>query len=239
MRTVIIPLAGNSSRFFNAGYNIVKYKLPLFNSKPLLWHILSYINREFKIIIVLNLKFDDKNWIKNLLTKLGFKLFEIVEIEDTDGQLTSVKLGVLNSKVIELYDELIVYNGDTIRHVPFDLNFNGSDGVIEVFDQEGDHWSFVNEIGQVSLVTEKKRISNYCSTGLYGFKTIDLFLKFSNKVKLTNDEKYIAPIYNELIKEKLKVTSFLTDNSCFSLCGTPQEYEFTRNLRCNNYLNNK
>lgn len=230
MRTIVIPLAGNSSRFFNLGYTNVKYKLPLFNSKPLLWHILSYINREYKIIIVLNIKFDDKNWVKSLLSILGFKSFEIVEVADTDGQLTTVKLGIIESQIIELSDELIVYNGDTVRHVPFDFNFNGSDGVIEVFDQEGDHWSFVDEIGQVGLVTEKKRISNYCSTGLYGFKTIDLFLKFSDKVKLTNDEKYIAPMYNELIRGKLKVTSFLTENSSFSLCGTPQEYEFTRKL---------
>lgn len=227
MRTIVIPLAGNSSRFFNSGYTNVKYKLPLFNSRPILWYILSYIDRDYKLIIVLNIKFDDKIWVKDLLCSLGFKFFKIVEVADTDGQLTTVKLGVTNSEIVEHSDELIIYNGDTVRHIPFDFDFKESDGIIEVFDQKGDHWSFVDKIGEVSQVTEKNRISNYCSTGLYGFKSIDLFLKFSDKVKLTNNEKYIAPIYNELIREKLNVTSFFSNTSNFSLCGTPNEYELS------------
>jgi dTDP-glucose pyrophosphorylase len=230
MRTIIIPLAGNSSRFFDSGYTNVKYKLPLFNSKPILWHILSHINREFKIVIVLNIKFDDKSWLKSLLSTLGFRHFEIVEVSDTNGQLTTVKFGIINSKIIEKSDELIIYNGDTVRHIPFDFNFNESDGMIEVFNQDGDHWSFTDKIGEVSLVSEKRRISNYCSTGLYGFKSINLFLKFSDKVKLMNKEKFIAPLYNELIREDLKVTSFLSHWSNFTLCGTPDEYELNKKL---------
>ena len=103
MQTIIIPLAGDSSRFFNAGYSMVKYKLPIFNAKPVLWHILSYIDRESKLLIVLNAKFNDKTWANNLLIDLGFAHFEIVEVEKTDGQLTTVDLGI-NNKVNENLD---------------------------------------------------------------------------------------------------------------------------------------
>jgi len=230
VRTIVIPLAGNASRFFDSGYTNVKYKLPLFNMKPILWHILSHINRKFKLVIVANSKFNDKSWLNNLLSTLEFKHFEIVEVSETDGQLTTVKLGILNSKITDNYDELIVYNGDTVRHIPFDFDFHESDGLIEVFNQDGDHWSFVDQIGKVNKVSEKRRISNFCSTGLYGFKTINLFLKFSDKVKLINNEKFIAPIYNELIRENLKVTSFLSHWSNFTLCGTPEEYELNKEL---------
>ena len=114
--------------------------------------------------------------------------------------------------------------------IPFNFNFNDTDGLIEVFNQDGDHWSFTDKLGKVGYVTEKKRISNFCSTGLYGFRSVSLFLKFSNKVKLTNNEKYIIPIYNELIKEKYNVTSFLSKFNNFTLCGTPMEYELNKNL---------
>jgi dTDP-glucose pyrophosphorylase len=224
MITVIIPIAGNSSRFFNAGYTTVKYKLPI-QSRSVLWHILSYINRDYKLLVVSNIKFNDKKWLTDLLEGMGFKHFEIIEVSDTDGQLTTVRIGIINSKIVKDSDNLIIYNGDTIRHIPFNFNFNNSDGFIEVFKQKGSHWSFVDNLGDVGLVTEKKRISQYCSTGLYGFSSVKIFIKFSLNAQKSLGEKYIAPIYNELIKNNLSVKSYLTESSNFTLCGTPDDYE--------------
>lgn len=225
MRTVIIPLVGNSSRFFKEGYTSVKYKLPLSKSKSILWHILSYIDREYNLIIVTNIKFDDTEWLNNILSELNFLNFEIIKLGDTDGQLTTVKLGIQKSKIVDMSDELIIYNGDTVRHLPFNFDFKSYDGVIEVFEQDGEQWSFVDKIGLVTKVTEKNKISNYCSTGLYGFKNINLFLNYADKTKMVNGEKYIAPMYNNLIIDNLKVKSFLSKINNFSSCGTPKEYE--------------
>jgi hypothetical protein len=97
----------------------------------------------------------------------------------------------------------------------------------------------VDEIGEVGLVTEKKRISNYFSVRLYGFKIINLFLKFPYKVKLTNNEKYIATMCNKLIREKLKGTSFFTENSSLSLFAPPKNTNRLENITRNNYINNK
>ena len=38
----------------------------------------------------------------------------------------------------------------------------------------------------------------------------------------TND---FGNIYNELIRDGLKVHSSISERSCFTLCGTPEEYE--------------
>ena len=225
---IVLTIAGESSRFFKAGYEEVKYKLELFNSKPILWHILSYMDRKEKLILVSNKTFKDSNWLKGLLSDLGFLSYDIVEVGSTDGQLTSTVLGIEKSKFDKeefLKEPLIIYNGDTIRHIPFNFDMTKTDGYIEVFQESGDHWSFVDNLGDISLVKEKERISSYCSTGLYGFSSVDLFIKYSKKSKLIKRERYIAPLYNELILDGLTVRSSLSKRDCFTLCGTPTEYE--------------
>jgi len=230
---IVLTIAGESSRFFKAGYKEVKYKLSLFNSKSILWHILSYIDRREKIILVTNKKFKDSIWLEDLLNNLAFLSYDIIEVDSTDGQLTSASLGLENSKFDKekiKKEPLIIYNGDTIRHIPFNFNLKNIDGYIEVFKESGDHWSFVDKLGDVSKVKEKERISSYCSTGIYGFSSVDLFLKYSKRSKLIKKERYIAPLYNELIQDGLKVHSSLSERSCFTLCGTPEEYKETLNI---------
>lgn len=225
---IVLTIAGESSRFFNEGYKEVKYKLRLSNGKSILWNILSYINRNDKIIIVINQKFNDKGWIISLFKSLGFLDFDVIEVAETDGQLTSAVIGIKNSKFFknrEYNEPIFIFNGDTVRHIPFNYEMRNFDGCIEVFYESGDHWSFTDNIGNVSLVKEKERISDFCSTGLYGFSSLDLFLKYSERSKLIKNERYIAPLFNELIKDGLKVCSFLSERECFTLCGTPKEYE--------------
>ena len=224
---IVITIAGESKRFFDHGYRTVKYKLKLSNSKSILWNILFYIDINEKLIIVANKKFNDFLWIKSLLISMSFKNFEIVEIESTNGQLTSAVIGIANSKFYDrntAKEQLIIFNGDTIRKLPFSFNIFNYSGMLEVFVKYGSHWSFVDNLGEVNEVREKERISKYCSTGLYIFSSIKLFMDYSKKSKFEKNEKFIAPLYNELIKDNLKVFSFLSDSSFFNLCGTPEEY---------------
>ena len=95
---IVLTIAGESSRFLKAGYKEVKYKLELFNSKPVLWHILSYMDRREKLILVSNKTFKDSIWLRGLLSDLGFLSYDIVEVGSTDGQLTSAVLGIEKSK---------------------------------------------------------------------------------------------------------------------------------------------
>lgn len=221
---IIFTLAGESSRFFKEGYNIVKYKLE-FEGKSIIENILDYVDLNEKIIIVCNKKFSDKKFFEIILKK-KFKYFKIVEINKSDGQLDTVYQGLLKTKGFwDNNDRLIVFNGDTIRKLKY--NYSNYDGSIECFIQKGNHWSFVDNLGVVSNVSEKKRISKYCSTGFYEFRNVDLIMKNYNDYKIEG-EKYIAPFYNLLIKKGHKIQSFLSPNDNFILCGTPIEYEFSK-----------
>ncbi len=230
---IIITLAGASSRFFNEGYSVVKYKLE-FNGRSVIENILSYIPRDEKILLILNEKFNDFFYIEIILNKLGFKKFQIVQISDTKGQLETLYLSLTTvDAFIEKDEEIVVYNGDTIRMMNKWADFP-KNGYIEVFLADGNHWSFVDKIGLVENVTEKVRISNYCSSGLYVFENKKVILdNYHNYISVVLTEFYIAPFYQYLIKNKYLIFSGLVPSDSFIFCGTPSEYE----MSITNYFN--
>jgi len=223
---LIITLAGSSNRFFTAGYKIVKYKLPFKNS-TVIENILSFVPQNIKLLIILNKKFNDLDFLHNILISSNFKSFKIVEINDTAGQLETVFNGLIEAKnFVDNSDSVTIFNGDTIRKIHNWENFDG-EGSIETFINEGDHWSFVDKIGKVNIVTEKVRISSYCSTGLYYFKDVNMILdNYVNYQKIVKEgELYVAPFYNYLISQNKQIFSFLADKNNFVFCGTPVEYQ--------------
>jgi hypothetical protein len=221
---ILITLAGDSIRFFNAGYSVVKYKLVLGN-KSILESILGYIPRNEKVLLVLNSRFNDYEFAYQLLESMAFDLFRIVEIDKTSGQFESTILGLEEAEDFWSDSEPItIYNGDTIRKLNF-WHFHDCDGYIEVFEAEGNHWSFVDNIGKVNQVVEKERISTYCSSGLYFFKYIKYITEFGNEyINSSLGESYIAPFYNILINKGLNITSGNVAKTNFIFCGTPSEY---------------
>lgn len=221
---IVITLAGESSRFFSKGYNIVKYKLE-YNERSIIYNILDFIPREEKLLIIANKKFNDVVFLNDLLIQLNFSNFRVCEIDSTRGQFESVLLGL--SLVEGFWDKeeyLTIYNGDTIRKSK-NWSFDDCDGYIEVFEDNGIHWSFVDTLGKVNLVTEKNKISNFCSSGLYYFKEISFFLKYVDEYLSSIDKEfYVAPYYNILIKRKLSIKSGLINSGDLIFCGTPEEY---------------
>ena len=55
---IVITLAGEAKRFFDAGYTVVKYKLP-YGDSTVIENIFNYLPKEKKILLVINKKFND------------------------------------------------------------------------------------------------------------------------------------------------------------------------------------
>lgn len=225
----IIPIAGKGSRFTSAGYTTSKYLLPV-SGKPVIEHILSYFDRTKSTLLILNEQESNKEQIERILKELRYEDFEVVEIKETNGQLTSVVNGVLASKYCDYQGPAWIYNGDTIRkkELPYSLLFNNdSEGFIEVFKENGSHWSFVDSLGRISKITEKERISEYCCTGLYGFKNLNRVVEYvrNGKVSKLKNELYVSGVYQNILDENMTVWAFESDRNEFLLCGTPKEYE--------------
>jgi dTDP-glucose pyrophosphorylase len=225
----IIPIAGKGSRFKSTGYTTAKYLLPV-SGKPVIEHILSYFDKTIPTLLILNVQDANKNKIESVLEALDFEDFQVVEIEDTDGQLTSVAEGVMTSKYNNYDGPAWIYNGDTIRmkELPYSLlSNNDSEGFIEVFKEEGSHWSFVDSLGVISIITEKDRISEYCCTGLYGFKNLNRIMGYvrNGNVEKLKNELYVSGVFQNIMDDNMTVWAFESDRNEFLLCGTPNEYE--------------
>jgi dTDP-glucose pyrophosphorylase len=225
-------MAGLSSRFFQAGYSIPKYQLRL-GDQTVFYHSVrsfaNYFDKE-KFVFVVRDIYDTSNFVKTEVKKLEIKDFDIVVLgHETRGQAETAYLG------LEQYKEdfpVYIFNIDTIRHNYIKPHFiDKCDGYLEVFRAEGEHWSFVLPNGKENVLktTEKERISDLCSDGLYYFKSKNLFKKiFLEAVEMSNivrGEYYIAPLYNTLIAQGASIKYQIIEFSQIDFCGTPQEYK--------------
>ncbi len=228
-------MAGKSSRFLKAGYEKPKYQLEI-NDKPLFDYCISsfkcYFHEEVFVFVVRSEI--EKEFVLKRCVLLDILNYEVVVLDiPTRGQAETVYFGLKNYKNIN--DALIIFNIDTIRPCYQMPELNESVmGYLEVFEGDGDGWSFVDlkeGSSQVLRTTEKVRISNLCSTGLYFFKSVGLFKKYFEKFSesdassLQGGEYYIAPMYNLLINAGLEIISHKIDSESVIFSGVPSEYE--------------
>lgn len=230
---IVIPMAGLSSRFFKAGFDLPKYQLTI-NDEFVFDLALKSFERYFAselFVIVLRNAFDAKAFVESRLTALGIKNYLIKALDfETQGQAETVLLGIDNPKIDD--DEpLFIFNIDTFRYDFTKPDFlPDCSGYLEVFKGDGDHWSFieVDDNDNVIRTTEKQRISNLCSDGLYYFASkrlyIDLLIEAKAQNLLVNNELYIAPIYNLLIEQGKSVRYHCITYDEIDFCGTPDEY---------------
>ena len=226
-------MAGAGSRFVKAGYHQPKYAIETLGKTLFEWSLSSLANfnqqPNVQYIFVAPANQNVKSFIDSKTKSLGVKNYHIVEVNHlTDGQATSALLAKPHWRA---NDELIIYNIDTYVEPdalkPEDIK---GDGFIPCFNAEGDHWSFVklNHQGKATEIREKERISDNCTIGLYYFKSCTLYQRlyteyYTNQHHTGQKEKYIAPLYNQMIKEHLDVQITIIPTSKVHVLGTPEE----------------
>ncbi len=232
---IVIPMAGLSSRFFKAGFEVPKYQLMIDDAYVFDLALKSF-ERYFVselFVIVLRDCFDTRQFVEKRLQALNIKnyLIKVLDFE-TQGQAETVLLGI-DTPEINDNESVFIFNIDTFRHDFIKPDFiDDCAGYLEVFRGNGEHWSFieVNDNDQVIRTTEKQRISDLCSDGLYYFASkslyIDLITQAKERKLLVNNELYIAPIYNLLIEQGKEVRYHCIGNSEIDFCGTPDEYNY-------------
>lgn len=233
---IIITMGGLGSRFQKAGYEQPKFMIEAKGKTLFEWSLISLSElknktKAYTFIVMDNANYDVKNFIREKCRKLGIDKYNIITLDYlTDGQATTAMMG---RKYWNKNNALLIYNIDTYIE-PDQIKFEQlkGDGFIPCFKGEGEHWSFVklNEEQRAVEVKEKERISPYCTLGAYYFKTCELFENlyfeyYSNKDNLVNGEKYVAPLYNYLIKIGGEVYISNIENQKVHVLGTPRELE--------------
>ena len=229
---IIITMGGRGSRFKKAGYNVEKYMIEAKGHTLFYWSMISLEDFFYDNFIFIVKKEDNASeFIKKSCKELNIQNYKIVEIDHiTDGQATTV---LAAKPYCKESDPIIIYNIDTyVEKSGFKKSDFKGDGFIPCFYGKGDHWSFVkiDEEGKAVEVREKNRISPNCTLGLYYFKTMKLYEELYKECYIQDNnleagERYIAPMYNYLIKRGGHVYISIVEQSIIHVLGTPEELE--------------
>lgn len=230
---IVIPMAGASRRFFEAGYTSPKYMLPLAGRPIFDWAVASftrYFDLETFLFVIRDID-GTRDFVAARAAALGIRKIELVTLDHvTAGQAETVEFG-LDCANVAAEESLAIFNIDTIRPNADIEPQSGKDGWLEVFEADGDHWSFIlpdpNDPTSVLRTTEKVRISDHCCTGLYTFRSrrlFDLALK-EERAHPSSRELFVAPIYNHLIARQFKFGWKSVSGKDVLQSGTPAEYE--------------
>jgi choline kinase len=245
---VVITMAGRGSRFHAAGYVSPKYEIMVHNRSLFEWSMLSlknFLTSSSRAIFVCLKTNNSCDFVLHQSKLLGLTDVQVVELNElTDGQATSAYMA---RELWNLDSPLLIYNIDTYvnPHVlnPGDIR-PGSDGWVPTFQAPGEHWSFVKigDDGWVVDLAEKLRISDLASIGLYWFSRAGRYISlydqfFSESKNLVNGEKFIAPLYRQLLSENGKVSSSNLNVRDVHVLGTPAELERFR--LCNLIIRSK
>lgn len=235
MLNIVIPCAGGGKRFLEAGYSFPK-PLTDVNGAPMVQRVVENLNFNARYIFLVQEEHRKKYNIDNTLKQIAGKDCIIIGVNGiTQGAACTV---LLAKEYINNEEELLIANCDQIIKYSKD-NFNilrewtASDGIIFTFHATHPKWSFakLDKSGRIIEVAEKNPISNVATVGAYQFKRGDEFVlaaeQMIRKNIRTNNEFYLAPVYNEMIEGGKIILPYFVDKM-YGI-GTPEDLQ--------NYLN--
>jgi dTDP-glucose pyrophosphorylase len=227
---LVICMAGYNTRFHDVGFDIPKYLLP-WNDTTIIHEILKNFGNTQQTILVANKRdIYFKEQLLETIKPLGLNENNILYIGDTQGQAHTAAIGVA-----QLYQNSLptfIHNADTIvigRNLEsLSLNMRGEyyNGYVDVFIGNSPKYSYVRAYEEnVIEIIEKKQISPYASSGLYGFSSADIYMAHYDKLLQTNYELYVSDVLQNMILSGKKIfMNGLTNAQETIVLGSPQEY---------------
>ena len=227
---LLLPIAGKAQRFIDAGYTMPKALILAKNKHVIDWAMDSVDTKDCNLIFMVRVDHVYNFSIDKILKQKFGEDITIVKLNKvTRGALETCTLArehIDNDLPLIVYTPDVhfgpVFNPDTIS--------NDSDGFLLTFTANSpDHsYSEYDEEGIVSNVVEKEVISKEANVGLYHFKSGKTFLKYADEMIqneiMYKNEFYIAPMYNLMIRDGLKITAANTEK--MHVLGTPHQFEF-------------
>lgn len=234
MMNIVIPMAGRGSRFANEGYVLPKPLIDV-HGKPMIECVTHNITPkcEHRFIYLCLQEHLDKYNLENRLKEMSPGCIVVPVNHVTEGAACTV---LLAEKYIDNNDALMIANSD--QYVDIDINdyifaMDNSDGLIMTMYADDPKWSFIKYDSEkyVTLVREKEVISDEATVGIYNFRKGSDFVKYAHQMIekniRVNNEFYVAPVYNEMIADSMKVKFYnigSEDHGMYGL-GIPSDLE--------------
>lgn len=229
---VLIPAAGNGSRFVDAGYKDPKPFIDVVGL-PMIERVRKNLGvRNAKTTVIL--RQDHIVSRGGLVSQLRNDGVEIVAIDKlTEGTACTVlhaRGSIDNDKplLIANSDQLIDIDINDMIDDCFERDLDGS---ILVFKdpEKKTKWSFakLGDGGMVVQVAEKAAISDLATVGIYFFRRGMDFVRSAIDMIAQNDrinnEFYTCPVYNYAIKNGLKIGVYEIEKASMHGIGTPDD----------------
>jgi dTDP-glucose pyrophosphorylase len=227
---ILIPMAGEGSRFAKEGYTFPK---PLIDvcGKPMIQAVVENLDFDCEYIFLVRDSHVKKYaGVLHTLERITNGRCSIVAVENlTEGAACTA---LLAEKYINNDEGLLIANSDQIIDYQREnfitlKSLTSVDSIVFTFNDVHPKWSFVktNSRGFITEVAEKKPISNIATCGIYWYRKGSDFVKYANKMIekdiRVNNEFYIAPVYNELISDGKTLIPFFV-NRMWGI-GTPED----------------
>ena len=228
---IVIPMAGYGSRFVDKGYTFPKPLIDV-NGKPMIQCVVDNLAINGHYIFLVLREHYEKYRLHHMLNLIAPKCTIICVDTVTQGAACTV---LLAKEYINNNEPLIIANSDQY------LEWNSSSfiykmmsdrvsGGISTFTNTHPKWSYVklDNDGFVAEVREKTAISDKATTGIYFWKKGDDFVKYAEQMIAEdvrhNNEFYVAPVYNQAIKDGLQFK--IDDCDRMWGLGTPEDLNF-------------
>ena len=232
---LLVPMAGKGQRFLDEGYTTPKQFIDV-GGKPMIeWSFRSFNWEVCEVIFIVRREQVDEWCVDAKLRQIfGNNVRVVIAEEGTAGTVCSCLLAkeYINKDVPLGITTLDVYfrphfDMNTIQQSPLD----GSLLTIET-DNPAYSYSKLGEDGTVIKTAEKEVISSHGNVGFYCFSRGSDFVKYAEELVDKNirskNEFYVAPLYNLLIHDGLKIGT-LPIQEQFHM-GTPSELsDFLKN----------
>jgi beta-phosphoglucomutase-like phosphatase (HAD superfamily)/dTDP-glucose pyrophosphorylase len=228
---VLIPMAGNGSRFVQAGYTFPKPLIEV-HGKPMIQVVVENLAVDANYIFVVQKSHREKYNLDSMLSLIcpGCKIVEVDGV--TEGAACTV---LLAKDFINTDESLVIANSDQFiewnsLEFFYKMNEQNLDAGIVSFRATHPKWSYakVDDGGFVTEVAEKNPISDIATVGVYYWKQGRDFVKYAesmiSKDIRVNNEFYVCPVFNEALLDGLKIKTF--DIPRMWGIGTPEDLNY-------------
>jgi len=227
---VLIPMAGAGKRFQAAGYTFPKPLIDVLG-KPMIQLVVENLGLEGKFIFIVQQEHYDQYNLKQMLNLIR----PGCEVVCTQGLTEGAACTTLLAKhLIDSDHHLLIANSDQFidwdsSEFMYSMCASDIDGGILTFNATHPKWSYVklDDNGFVCQVAEKIPISNIANVGIYYWNKGSDYVKYAEQMiekdVRTNNEFYVAPVYNEAISDGKKIRHYQI-REMWGL-GTPEDLE--------------
>lgn len=234
---IVIPMAGEGSRFAMAGYRRPKPFIDVLG-RPMIRHVIDNVSVSGARIVLVARKshFENPDAMAAISELSAIPGVEWLTLDaSTEGTACTV---LAASAFLEDTTGLLIANSDQLvdecatAGMIADAERRALDGTMMVFRSSPDpKWSFaaLDPEGIVTRVAEKVPISEWATAGIYWFRTARLFRELAEAMiaanDRVNDEFYTCPVYNYAIKAGAKIGVFEIAPETMHGLGTPADLD--------------